>query len=122
MSGIASFSIGLEIFSRRKKLAGTPLKLRLRYWGAWSRLFLKRLVFLFRKECLARGVDPLCDRTCRGRGHCDSGGSCVCRQGWAGHHCDKAVCSPQCMNGGSCSAPGVCECPAGYQAGYTGRR
>jgi len=97
MSGIASFSIGLEIFSRKKKLAGTPLKLRLR------------------KECLARGVDPLCDRTCRGRGHCDSGGGCVCRQGWAGHHCDRAVCSPQCMNGGSCSAPGVCECPAGYQ-------
>ena len=30
LSGIAAFSIGLEILSRRRKLAGTPLQLRLR--------------------------------------------------------------------------------------------
>lgn len=97
MTGIASFSIGLEILSRKKKLAGTPLKLRLR------------------KECLARGEDPSCDRTCGGRGHCDSSSHCVCRPGWAGSQCSRAVCSPQCMNGGVCAAPGLCECPAGYQ-------
>ena len=30
LTGTASFSIGLEILSRKRKLAGTPLKLRLR--------------------------------------------------------------------------------------------
>ena len=30
LTGLAAFSIGLEILSRRRKLAGTPLKLRLR--------------------------------------------------------------------------------------------
>ncbi|XP_023341244.1 protein shifted isoform X2 [Eurytemora carolleeae] len=97
LTGIASFSVGLEIFSRRKRLAGTPLKLRLR------------------KECLAFGRDTLCDRKCGGRGECDSAGECVCRTGWEGDDCRTPVCSPQCMHGGFCSSPGVCDCPAGFQ-------
>jgi len=95
LTGIASFSIGLEILSR--KLAGTPLKLRLR------------------KECLALGPHPQCDRQCHSRGSCDASGRCICRPGWEGEDCSLPVCSPQCMNGGSCSAPGVCDCPAGFQ-------
>jgi len=97
LTGIASFSIGLEILSRKKKLAGTPLKLRLR------------------KECLALGPNPHCERKCNNRGQCDASGGCSCRPGWEGATCSVPVCSPQCMNGGACSAPGVCDCPAGFQ-------
>eukprot|EP00092_Neocalanus_flemingeri_P019681 GFUD01021316.1.p1 GENE.GFUD01021316.1~~GFUD01021316.1.p1 ORF type:complete len:402 (-),score=59.36 GFUD01021316.1:38-1243(-) len=97
LTGIASFSIGLEILSRKKKLAGTPLKLRLR------------------KECIALGPNPNCDRKCNSRGQCDSNGGCICRPGWEGAFCSVPVCAPQCMNGGACSAPGVCDCPAGFQ-------
>jgi len=98
LTGIASFSIGLEILSRKKKLAGTPLKLRLR------------------KECLSLSPSQhLCERKCGMRGQCDSSGGCICRPGWEGPLCSTPVCSPQCMNGGSCSSPGVCDCPAGFQ-------
>jgi len=97
LTGIASFSIGLEILSRRRRLAGTPLKLRLR------------------KDCLAYGRNPKCDRRCGGRGECDSLGRCVCGSGWGGENCSSPVCSPQCMNGGFCSSPGACDCPAGFQ-------
>lgn len=97
LTGTASFSIGLEIFSRKRKLAGTPLKLRLR------------------KECVKVGEDPRCDRLCHNQSHCDTAGRCVCRAGWAGRLCSQPVCEPQCMNGGYCSAPGLCECPSGFQ-------
>ena len=97
LTGIAAFSIGLEILSKQRKLAGTPLKLRLR------------------KECVRRGVDPVCDSQCRNHGYCDQHGHCVCRPGWEGRLCSQPVCDPQCMNGGYCSAPGVCDCPAGFQ-------
>ena len=97
LTGIASFSIGLEILSRKRKLAGTPLKLRLR------------------KECVKVGEDPSCDRVCHNHGYCDRSGGCVCTKGWGGRHCSEPVCDPQCLNGGYCSAPGLCECPSGFQ-------
>lgn len=95
LSGIAAFSIGLEILSRRKKLAGTPLQLRLR------------------KECVRGGVSRGCD--CHSHGECDKSGACVCHRGWSGSGCERPVCEPGCMNGGACTAPGVCQCPAGHQ-------
>ena len=85
----------------------------------------RRLVdFHARKECLALGPHPQCDRQCHSRGTCDSLGRscqtigsvqsghhcfprCVCRPGWEGEDCSQPVCAPQCMNGGSCSAPGA---------------
>jgi len=113
LSGIAAFSIGLEITAGRRRLAGTPLQLRLR------------------KECRAGGEGgcgpgraPLGIKVEReqvvnndwcGHGECDPRGGCICRPGWAGQTCNSPVCSPQCMNGGTCSAPSVCDCPAGFQ-------
>ncbi|KAK2721027.1 protein shifted-like isoform X3 [Artemia franciscana] len=97
-SGVAPFTIGLSLETRRKKpLAGTPLRLRLR------------------KECTPRGPDPECDRKCANGGWCNQDKICQCPEGYMGQYCRTALCYPQCMNGGICISPGVCSCPPGYQ-------
>nr|CAG4641676.1 EOG090X05QS [Eurycercus lamellatus] len=97
-SGVASFSIGLLIESRKgKPLPGTPLRLRLR------------------KECAERGPDPECDKKCANGGWCNYEKICQCLEGYMGQHCRTALCYPQCMNGGSCTSPGKCSCPSGFQ-------
>ena len=115
LTGIAAFSIGLELLSRRRKLAGTPLKLRLRWVTAFVNYVTDVILVITRKECVRVGINPSCDRLCSNHGYCDQTGGCVCRAGWEGERCDHAVCDPQCMNGGACSSPGVCDCPAGFQ-------
>ncbi|XP_058443681.1 protein shifted-like isoform X2 [Malaya genurostris] len=98
VSGIAVFSIGLLIQSRKgKPVPGTPLRIKLR------------------KECAHRGPDPECDRKCANRGVCNEDKICVCPEGYMGQYCQTALCYPQCMNGGNCTAPGNCSCPPGYQ-------
>ncbi|KAG8336328.1 Wnt inhibitory factor 1 [Homalodisca vitripennis] len=97
-SGIAAFSIGLLIETRKgKPLPGTPLRLRLR------------------KECAERGPDPECDKKCANGGWCNKDKICQCQEGYLGPYCKAALCYPQCMNNGNCTAPGVCSCPEGYQ-------
>ncbi|KAF4518844.1 hypothetical protein B566_EDAN006695 [Ephemera danica] len=100
-SGIASFSIGLMIETRKgKPLQGTPLRLKLR------------------KECAERAVagpDPECDKKCANMGWCNHEKICQCPEGYMGQYCRTALCYPQCMNGGSCTSPGVCSCPRGFQ-------
>ncbi|XP_065165280.1 protein shifted-like isoform X1 [Atheta coriaria] len=97
-SGIATFSIGLLIESRKgRPLNGTPLRLNLR------------------KECSQRGPDPECDKTCANRGWCNHEKICQCPEGYMGQHCRTALCYPQCLNGGNCTSPGVCSCPPGFQ-------
>ncbi|ODN00114.1 Protein shifted [Orchesella cincta] len=96
-SGIASFTVGLLIETRKgKPLAGTPMRLRLR------------------KECSVRGPDPECDKKCANGGYCNKDRVCRCADGYMGNNCQTALCYPQCMNGGVCTAPGVCSCPPGY--------
>ncbi|XP_052864411.1 protein shifted-like isoform X2 [Anopheles cruzii] len=98
VSGIAMFSIGLLIQTRKgKPLPGTPLRIKLR------------------KECAHRGPDPECDQKCANRGVCNEDKICQCPEGYMGQYCQTALCYPQCMNGGNCTAPGTCSCPPGYQ-------
>lgn len=40
--------------------------------------------------------------------------TCKCRKGYAGKHCERALCRPGCANGGLCVAPDVCSCPDGF--------
>ncbi|XP_039276528.1 protein shifted [Nilaparvata lugens] len=97
-SGIAGFSIGLLIESRKgRPLPGTPLRLRLR------------------KECTERGPDPECDKKCLNNGWCNHDKMCQCPDGYMGQYCQTALCYPRCMNNGSCTQPGVCSCPPGFQ-------
>ncbi|XP_073999204.1 protein shifted-like isoform X1 [Rhodnius prolixus] len=97
-SGVASFSIGLLIESRRgKPLPGTPLRLNLR------------------KECAHRGPDPECDKKCANGGWCNHDKMCQCREGYMGQYCQTALCYPQCVNNGTCTAPGTCTCQPGFQ-------
>lgn len=97
-SGIATFTIGLLIESRKgKPLNGTPLRLKLR------------------KECSQRNPDPECDKKCANQGWCNRDKICQCPEGYMGQHCRTALCYPQCMNGGNCTSPGVCSCPPGFQ-------
>ncbi|XP_035776369.1 protein shifted-like isoform X2 [Anopheles albimanus] len=98
VSGVAMFSIGLLIQSRKgKPLPGTPLRIKLR------------------KECAHRGPDPECDQKCANKGVCNEDKICQCPEGYMGQYCQTALCYPQCMNGGNCTAPGTCSCPPGYQ-------
>ncbi|XP_053678886.1 protein shifted [Anopheles nili] len=98
VSGIAMFSIGLLIQTRKgKPVPGTPLRIKLR------------------KECAHRGPDPECDRKCANKGVCNEDKICQCPEGYMGQYCQTALCYPQCMNGGNCTAPGTCSCPHGYQ-------
>uniref|UniRef100_A0A182QJ57 Wnt inhibitory factor 1 n=1 Tax=Anopheles farauti TaxID=69004 RepID=A0A182QJ57_9DIPT len=98
VSGIAMFSIGLLIQTRKgKPVPGTPLRIKLR------------------KECAHRGPDPECDRKCANKGVCNEDKICQCPEGYMGQYCQTALCYPQCMNGGNCTAPGTCSCPPGYQ-------
>ncbi|XP_050093258.1 protein shifted isoform X2 [Anopheles aquasalis] len=98
VSGVAMFSIGLLIQSRKgKPLPGTPLRIKLR------------------KECAHRGPDPECDQKCANKGVCNEDKICQCPEGYMGQYCQTALCYPQCMNGGNCTAPGTCSCPVGYQ-------
>uniref|UniRef100_A0A8D8V4V3 Protein shifted n=2 Tax=Cacopsylla melanoneura TaxID=428564 RepID=A0A8D8V4V3_9HEMI len=97
-SGIASFTIGLLIISRKgKPLPGTPLRLKLR------------------KECAERSPGPGCDQKCSNGGWCDANQMCQCPKGYQGTYCGTAMCFPQCLNNGTCTAPGVCSCPPGFQ-------
>ncbi|XP_026463237.1 protein shifted-like isoform X2 [Ctenocephalides felis] len=111
-SGIAKFSIGLLIQTRRgRPVPGTPLRLQLRKECS------QRGAYPTGSRALARapGPDPECNRKCANQGWCNSEKICQCPEGYMGQHCQIALCYPQCMNGGNCSAPGLCSCPPGYQ-------
>ena len=98
-SGVAAFTIGLLIQTRRgRPLTGTPIRLKLR------------------KECAAKKPepDPECDKKCANGGWCNKDRVCNCPEGYMGQYCQTALCYPQCMNGGVCTAPGICSCPQGY--------
>lgn len=85
-SGIASFTVGLLIETRKgKPLAGTPMRLRLR------------------KECSVKGPGPefcpegymgpncktaLCYPQCMNGGVCTAPGVCDCKPGYNGLHCE----------------------------------
>nr|CAG4643939.1 EOG090X05QS [Lepidurus arcticus] len=142
VSGIASFSIGLLIESRKgKPLPGTPLRLRLRKECApRGEAKATGSSAPFRAASLAsshahasysgyeafhghrmvqdarhHGPDPECDKKCANGGWCNLDKICQCPEGYMGQHCRTALCYPQCMNGGSCTSPGSCSCPPGYQ-------
>nr|CAG4634772.1 EOG090X05QS [Alona affinis] len=131
VSGIASFTIGLLIESRKgKPLPGTPLRLRLRKECAertWtvpgdrtmtsapspsSSSVASRLSGFLGSH---HGPDPECDKTCANGGWCNYDKICQCVEGYMGQHCRTALCYPVCMNGGTCSSPGTCSCPSGFQ-------
>uniref|UniRef100_A0A1Q3FLS4 Putative wif domain protein n=1 Tax=Culex tarsalis TaxID=7177 RepID=A0A1Q3FLS4_CULTA len=110
VSGIAVFSIGLLIQSRKgKPVPGTPLRIKLRKECA------HRGVYDRSSTLSAPGPDPECDKKCANRGVCNEDKICVCPEGYMGQYCQTALCYPQCMNGGNCTAPGNCSCPLGYQ-------
>jgi len=144
-SGIATFSIGLLIESRKgKPLAGTPLRLRLRkecaerdrpseaevrlgastiplpHAPAWhpaaDTVYGQRASTTSVSRPRSRhGPDPECDKKCANGGWCNHEKICQCPEGYMGQHCRTALCYPQCMNGGSCTSPGMCSCPSGFQ-------
>ncbi|KAI1287966.1 Protein shifted [Halotydeus destructor] len=98
VSGVASFSFGLRIFTEAGlTLPGTPLRLNLQ------------------KQCAHRGPDPECDRKCANGASCNLERICECPEGYIGQYCDSALCYPVCMNGGTCAKPGTCVCSDGYQ-------
>ena len=59
LTGIAAFSIGLEILSRRRKLAGTPLKLRLRWRVTAFVIYLTDVILV--QEGMCQGFFSLAD-------------------------------------------------------------
>ncbi|XP_055713451.1 protein shifted-like isoform X1 [Phlebotomus papatasi] len=110
VSGVAMFSIGLLIQTRKgKPLPGTPLRLTLRkecaHRGVYDRASLTA----------SQGPDPECDKKCANNGWCNHEKICQCPEGYMGQYCTQALCYPQCQNGGNCTAPAICSCPKGYQ-------
>ena len=45
-----------------------------------------------------------CSAQCLNGGSCRNS-TCICRQGYAGEHCQEPVCKKQCENGGRCIGP-----------------
>ncbi|OXU20042.1 hypothetical protein TSAR_002642 [Trichomalopsis sarcophagae] len=112
-SGVAQFSIGLMIETRKNKpLNGTPLRLSLR------------------KECAVREPNPgpcpdgymgpphckkaLCYPNCMNGGNCTAPGVCSCPPGFQGPYCEGGICTEKCLNGGKCVQKDTCECPKGF--------
>ncbi|GFO44067.1 wnt inhibitory factor 1-like [Plakobranchus ocellatus] len=99
--GVASLSLGLQIYDRHHRLLrGTPIKFRLR------------------KQCEAFVTSSLCKQGCRNGGTCNPHGVCECPQGFRGPLCDIALCNPPCQNNGTCISPSKCACPPGYKGAF----
>ncbi|XP_040173742.1 protein shifted-like isoform X1 [Anopheles arabiensis] len=112
VSGIAMFSIGLLIQTRKgKPVPGTPLRIKLRKECAHRGVYERSSTL----TSSSQGPDPECDKKCANKGVCNEDKICQCPEGYMGQYCQTALCYPQCMNGGNCTAPGTCSCPPGYQ-------
>ncbi|XP_067941299.1 delta-like protein B isoform X2 [Watersipora subatra] len=77
--------------------------------------------FQYRMKCSENYYGPFCDLFCEdrddelGRYECDENGGKVCRQGWQGEYCDKAICLEGCSDEhGECSKPNECSCRLGW--------
>ncbi|CAG0915508.1 unnamed protein product [Notodromas monacha] len=146
-TGVAGFSIGLNIQTRKgKALPGTPLRLRLRkectemaqintvleHRFIPMNRFPKNKLLESEKKTVGSfenfpteipdltflGPDPECDKKCANGGWCNHDKICQCPEGYMGQYCTTALCYPQCMNGGSCTKPGVCSCPPGFHGNH----
>lgn len=80
-----------------------------------------RVAYRVRVLCDQNYYNTTCTKFCRPRddqfGHltCDASGDKVCRPGWMGDNCDKAICKQGChMEHGTCTQPGECECRLGW--------
>lgn len=57
----------------------------------------------------------LCLNHCSGKGTCEEGGACLCRNGFSGEDCTFKECPNNCGDHGVCRQPeGVCQCFPGF--------
>ncbi|XP_026680038.1 protein shifted-like [Diaphorina citri] len=127
-SGIASFTIGLLIESRKgKPLPGTPLRLKLRKECA------ERInVAVVSLMTILLFVSGICTEKCLNGGKCVQKDTCECQKGFYGLRCEfskciipclnggrckgvnKCICTEKCLNGGKCVQKDTCECQKGF--------
>nr|CAD45191.1 Delta2 protein [Cupiennius salei] len=76
------------------------------------------LKLMYRVYCATNYYGPNCGNLCRPRddkfGHytCKEDGQKLCKPGWSGSYCDKALCLPGCH--GTCDLPDECKCRPGW--------
>ncbi|XP_054714506.1 delta-like protein C [Uloborus diversus] len=80
---------------------------------------------LYRVYCAENYYGPKCESLCRPRndkfGHytCGEDGGKLCRPGWTGIYCERAVCLPGCHHEhGTCDQPNECKCRHGWEGQY----